>query len=181
MRLGDETAGRWGLALLAATGVAGLILAIHGWSVRGSGLAPGSVAASSRPAPHGRGPQAAPQATAPASGPSSSPRPSASASAGPLLSSEPYASAAFQIWPGRPSAAAQQALTGLKVSVHRQGAGVFVAAGIVGQPLPAGRQYPTGARVYIVESSMGDDSGNTDYSLGDDGLVVTTSAGRIVA
>jgi len=55
-----------------------------------------------------------------------------------------------------------------------------VAAGIVGQPLPAGRQYQGGARVYIVESSLGDDSGNTDYSLGDDGLVVTSPDGRIL-
>jgi len=99
---------------------------------------------------------------------------------GPLLNSEPYANAAYLIWPGRPSAAAQQALTGLKVSVHRLGTGLSVAAGVVGQSLPASRPYPGGARVYIVESSLGDDSGNTDYSLGDDGLVVTSADGRIV-
>jgi hypothetical protein len=37
-----------------------------------------------------------------------------------------------------------------------------------------------GARVYVVEASLGDDSGNADYNLGDDGLVVTNAQGRIV-
>jgi hypothetical protein len=35
-------------------------------------------------------------------------------------------------------------------------------------------------RVYVVEASLGDDSGNSDYSLGDDGLVVTDAQGRII-
>lgn len=190
MRLGDEPVGRWGLALLAATGVAGLVLAVHGWSVRGSGLAPGSVTAGSQLTPASRTPQASrpasspgPSASASSPGPSASsshPGPSPSASVGPLLSSEPYASAAYQIWPGRPSAAARLALTGLSVSVHRHGTGLSVAAGVAGQPPSSPRLYSTGARVYIVESSLGDDSGNTDYSLGDDGLVVTSADGRIV-
>jgi hypothetical protein len=34
--------------------------------------------------------------------------------------------------------------------------------------------------VYVVEASMGDDSGNSDYNLGDDGLIVTDAAGRVV-
>jgi hypothetical protein len=34
--------------------------------------------------------------------------------------------------------------------------------------------------VYVVESSPGDDSGSSDYNLGDDGLVVTDAQGRIV-
>jgi hypothetical protein len=179
VRFGDELAGRWGLALLAATGVAGLVLALHGWSVRGSGLAPGSVTAGSSPSAASQSPAAGPSSRPgpPGSSPSS---PSPSAGAGPLLSSEPYASSAFQVWPGPRSAAARQALTGLSVSVHRQGAGISVTAGVVGQPPASPHLYPLGARVYIVESSLGDDSGNTDYSLGDDGLVVTTADGRIV-
>jgi hypothetical protein len=34
--------------------------------------------------------------------------------------------------------------------------------------------------VYFVEATFGDDSGDADYNYGDDGLVVTTSTGRIV-
>jgi hypothetical protein len=68
----------------------------------------------------------------------------------------------------------------LSVSVHRRGAGISVAAGVNGQPTGAARFYPLGARVYVVEAAVGDDSGNSDYNLGDDGLVVTDAHGRIV-
>jgi hypothetical protein len=34
--------------------------------------------------------------------------------------------------------------------------------------------------VYVVEASLGDDSGGTDYNLGDDGLIVTDAQGRIL-
>lgn len=167
MRLGAELVGRWGLALLAVTGSVGLILAFHGWSARGSGLPPGSLA------PAGRSASASHAAAAPSSRPSP-------AVHGPLLSSEPYASAAYQIWPGTPGAAGKLALTGLAVSVSRHGSGLLVTAGASGQPAPAPHLYPGGALVYVVEASLGDDSGNTDYSLGDDGLVVTAVGGVII-
>ncbi len=175
--------GRWGLTLLAAAGVVGVILAIHGWAGRASGVVPGAL-------PAGSGSTAGRVAAGPSSGPSASPSshpaasasaaPSTSSSAGPLLSAEPYASYAFQVWPGTLSTAARQALTGLAVSVHRQPAGLSVTAGVVGQASASPHVYRTGARVYVVEASMGDDSGNSDFNMGDDGLVVTDSAGRIV-
>jgi len=40
--------------------------------------------------------------------------------------------------------------------------------------------YPANDRVYFVEASFGDDSGNSEYNYGDDGVVVTDSSGRIV-
>ena len=164
--------------MLAATGAAGLILGVHGWSVRGAGLPPGSLAA-------GSGSTAAPRAsTAPrasaAPRATGSPGHPASGGQGPLLSSEPYAREAYQVWPGTRSAAARLALTGLKISVRRQGSGLSVTAGVIGQASPAPHLYPLGARVYIVEASLGDDSGNTDYSLGDDGLVVTSAQGSVI-
>jgi hypothetical protein len=64
--------------------------------------------------------------------------------------------------------------------VRRQGSGLSVTAGVIGQASPAPHLYPLGARVYVVEASLGDDSGNTDYSLGDDGLVVTSAQGSII-
>lgn len=161
-----------GLALLAATGAVGVILGVHGWSARSTGLPAGSLASGS--------PQAAAPSASAAPHASSSPSQPASRRHGPLLSSEPYAKAAYRVWPGPMSAAARLALTGLKVSVHRRGSGISVTAGVIGQASPAPRLYPQGARVYVVETSMGDDSGNTDYNLGDDGLVVTTAQGSIV-
>jgi len=97
-----------------------------------------------------------------------------------MLSAQPYANVAYQVWPGSPSAAAKSALIGLSVSVKQQGAVLVVTAGVNGQAVPAPRRYPGGARVYVVEASLGDDSGNTDYNLGDDALVVTDAKGGII-
>lgn len=163
------------LAVLVIAGIVGLTLAVYGWSARHLGLAAstagGLIAASPTPS------TAAGSSSASPSAPAASP--SASGSAGPLLTSQSYASYAFQVWPGTPSAAAEQAMTGLTISATRQGNGVTVKAAANGQSA-TGHTYPTGARVYVVESSLGDDSGSSDYSLGDDGLVVTDAAGRVV-
>ena len=181
-----------GLALLAVTGIVGAVLAAHGWGHHTAGGPLGSLSASSTPARQPAG--TAPSGSAPtASGPSAS-GPSASASAGPpvssgtpasspgpLLKSQPFAPYAFSIWPGTPSSAAQAALTGLSVSVRRQGTGLSVSASVNGQPAGAAHFYPGGADVYVIEASMGDDSGSSDYNLGDDGLVVTDAQGRIVS
>ncbi len=188
MRVGGELVGRWGLAVLAVTGVAGLVLAIHGWSGGGTRAAPplarGPLGAASA-APSGTVPSpsqatsaagapAPPAANSPGAAGSSSPAP------GPLLSSEPFASVAYQIWPGPVSSTARQALTGLAISVHNRGSGLAVTAAARGQGAAASHLYRGGVRVYVVEASMGDDSGNSDYNLGDDGLVVTDAQGRII-
>jgi hypothetical protein len=190
VRVGGEPVGRWGLAVLAVTGVAGLVLAIHGWSGAGASAAPplaGGPLGTASAAPSATVPSpAASQATSAAGAPappaarspgaagSSSPAP------GPLLSSEPFASVAYQIWPGPVSGTAHQALTGLAISVHNRGSGLAVTAAARGQGAAATHLYHGGVRVYVVEATMGDDSGNSDYSLGDDGLVVTDAQGRIL-
>jgi hypothetical protein len=195
MRLGGEPVGRWGIALLAVTGIVGLLLAWHGWTGRSAAVTPSLAgkAASSGPA---RGTQGAPSSPSPAqpspaqpspaqpsstpASPAASPAPTASAKAGPLLSSEPYASVTYQIWPGPLSAAATHALTGLNVAVHQRGPALLVTAGVIGQAPGSPHLYVGGARVYVVEAAPGDDSGNADYNLGDDDLVVTNAQGRIV-
>jgi hypothetical protein len=191
VRLGGEPVGRWGLAVLVVTGVAGLVLAVHGWSGRGTGAAP-SVAGSrlgAAPAVAGGAARSSPSSRAAAS-PSAAPaRPTAgtpgaagspSPGPGPLLSSEPYASVAYRIWPGPVSSAASQALAGLVISVHQRASGLAVTAAARGQGPTASHLYPGGVRVYVVEASLGDDSGNLDYSLGDDAVVVTDAHGRII-
>ena len=50
MRSPTTPAGPAGLTLLAATAIAGIILAVHGWSGRHSGLAPGALGATASPA-----------------------------------------------------------------------------------------------------------------------------------
>jgi hypothetical protein len=193
VRVGGELVGRWGLAVLAVTGVAGLVLAIHGWSGSGAGatssLAGGPLGAASA-APSRTVPSPSPSAPSQATSPAGAPAPSAanspgaagssSPAPGPLLSSEPFASVAYQIWPATVSSTARQALTGLIISVHNRGSGLAVTAAARGQGAAATHLYRGGVRVYVVEASLGDDSGNSDYSLGDDGLVVTDAQGRII-
>lgn len=180
MRVGREPVGRWGITLLAVTGIAGLLLAWHGWAGRARAVPP---SLAGRATSGGRGPGSAPSPAPAPSSAAASPAPTASRAtgkAGPRLSSQPYASSAYQIWPGALSAAAKQALTGLTVTVRKQGSGVLVTAGVIGQGPGTPHLYVGGTRVYVVEVSLGDDSGNSDYSLGDDGLVVTNAQKRIV-
>ena len=178
-----------GIAVLALAAIAGLALAIVGWSQRSTGLVAtsvgglggGSAHASTTAAPTARSTpraDATPSSSATQAAPSA--QPSATASIGPLLGSEPYASFAFLVWPGTVSTAAQQALSGLTIRVTRQAGGIAVVAGVTGQPLPPARFYPLGGKVYVLESNLGDDSADVDYNLGDDGLVVTTAQGHIV-
>jgi hypothetical protein len=188
MRLGGEPVGRWGIALLALTGVAGLVLGWHGWTTRAAAIAP-SLAGATATAP--ASPAGSPAASAATAGPARSASataaptaspaaPARSAQPGPKLSSEPYAGFAFQVWPGTLSTAARQAMTGLKITVRKQGDGLLVTAGVIGQGVSPPHLYAGGTRVYVLEASLGDDSGNADYNLGDDGLVVTDAQQRVL-
>jgi len=179
MTFSGKPTGPLGLALLAVTALAGVALAVHGWSGRYSGLPAGALAGSSPSRAASAGPSApAAGSSAPAATPSS---PGASPGGpGPLLSAQSYSQYSFKVWPGTPDAAAQAALTGLTVKVVRQGSGIMVTAGVAGQAAGTPHFYAHGAVVYVVEASLGDDSGNSDYSLGDDGLVVTDARGRIM-
>lgn len=175
MRAADMTSrsplGPRSLALLGLAGALGIVLAVHGWSARHSQAAYGALGGGSTPAP------TAPASTSPAPGPSAS---SGSAKTGPLLSAQPFASYSFQVWPGQPSNAAKLAMTGLTIRVQPASGGVSVTARVNGQPAAAPKFYQSGARVYIVEASLGDDAGSSDYNLGDDGLIVTDAQGRIL-
>ena len=146
-----------GLTVLLIAGLAGIGLAVLGWSQRYTGLVAHAVG-----------------------GLGSASAPAAPASPGPLLSSQPYAQYAYLEWPGTPSVAARQAASGLTISVIRQPGGIAVRAGVAGQPTGPAHFYANGRGVYIIESSLGDDSANVDYNLGDDGLVVTDAHGRIL-
>ena len=167
MRAVGGSVGPKGATVLLAAAVAGGVLGVHGWSTRESGPPPGALggagagSATSTSPPGGGGPAGRP------------------AGAGPLLASQSFASYSYQVWPGAPSAAAKTAMTGLSISVRRTGSGISVSAGPSGQP-GAAHAYPGGARVYVIEASMGDEAGTSDYNLGDDGVVVTDAHGRIV-
>jgi hypothetical protein len=166
--------------VLLIAAVAGGMLAVHGWSSRHSGALPGALGAASSPTPGGA--SDSPSPTSPTRSPSTSPTGGSTppkAGSGPPLASQSFASYSYQVWPGAPSATAKTAMTGLSIAVRRTGSGISVTAGVNGHP-GASHTYPGGARVYVVEASMGDESGSNDYNLGDDGVVVTDAQGRIV-
>jgi hypothetical protein len=154
------------VTLLLVTAVAGLALGAHGWVDRKSGVAPvalGGARSPSAASPGGR-----------------SPAHSNAAEVGPTLRSQSYAPYAFLVWPGTQNAAAKTAMTGLSIAVDRTGSGISVRAGVISQRQAPARSYVGGARVYVVEASLGDKAGNSDYNLGDDGVVVTDAHGGIL-
>jgi hypothetical protein len=155
-----STLGPRGIALLSVTGIAGVILAVLGWSQRGTGLIAGQ---SGAPLP-----SAAPGASGPPG-------------AGPALRSEPYASYTYQVWPGPLSANGRQAIAGFTLAVASRGGGIALRADQNGQAMrSASHFYPGGAKVYAIDSTLGDEGGNTDYDTADDGLVVTNSRGQVL-
>lgn len=104
-----------------------------------------------------------------------------SAAAGPRLASEPFASYAYQVWPGPVSADGRLALDGFSLTVTRKAGGITVNAIQDGEKMTgASRFYPGGAKVYILDSNLGDEGGSVDYDRADDGLVVTNAHGQVL-
>jgi hypothetical protein len=169
------------VTVLAIAGFAGLFLGILGWTQRGTGLvtplitAPPSTSASSS-TPASPSTSASP-ATAASPGTSAT-----AAAAGPLLTSEPYASYAYQVWPGPLTADGRLALTGFDLTVSRQATGIAVSATQDGQKMTsASHFYPGGVKVFVLDSNLGDDGGgNVDYDETDDGLIVTNAQGEVL-
>jgi hypothetical protein len=169
-----------GFTVLSIAGVAGICLAVLGWTQRGTGL----VSALAAPSPT---PSASASATAgPASRASVAPtaaasRAASSPAAGPLLSTEPYASFAYQVWPGPLTADGRLAMAGFVLNVTRQANGITVNAVQDGQKMTAASHfYPGGAKVYILDSNLGDEGGSVDYNLTDDGLIVTNAQNQVL-
>lgn len=161
-----------GLTVLSIAGIAGLLFGVVGWKQGGiyTVTAP-PVAATSSPAaassPSGTA-TVPPSATVPAS---------AAAAAGPLLSSMPYASFAYLVWPGPVSADGKLAMSRWKLTVTRQAGGITVQAAEDGQSMASvSGFYPGGAKVYILDSDLGADAaGNTN-----EGLEVTNTQGQVL-
>jgi hypothetical protein len=161
-----------GLAILSIAGIAGVCLAIVGWTHRGTGVVAPLVSA----------PPAASSPAVTPSAPASSTAASSTAAAGPQLSSQPYASYAYQVWPGPLSVNGKLALTGFSLTVTRESGGIAVRAIQDGTPMTSvSHFYAGGAKVYVLDSTLGDDGGgNVDYNESDDGLVVTNAQGQVL-
>ncbi|MHB1614219.1 MAG: hypothetical protein ACYCYA_07830 [Actinomycetes bacterium] len=193
-RLLGEPIGPRGAGLLGIVAVAGVALALTrpaGTSLTSASTSlTGAASATSPTAPStGTSSAPAPSTPAPSTGTSSTPAPSTgtsstpapSASIGPLLSSTPYAAYADPIYPGALSATTRTALAGFTVSLVHQGTNVRLTLNMAGSTQPAAvRTVPASDHIYFVEANLGDDSGSSEYNLGDDGLVITNASGHVV-
>jgi len=87
----------------------------------------------------------------------------------------------YQIYPGPESSQAKTATAGFNISVKLSGNNELVSVSVPGSGSPPQTStFQKGDVVYFVETSLGDDSGSSDYSAGDDGIIVTNSQGRII-
>lgn len=101
---------------------------------------------------------------------------------GPLLSSMPYASAAYPLYPGPIDSNTQRALDGFTVSFSHTGNLVTMTVNVLGSSQsPVQRTFDASDKVYFIETRMGDDSnGGGDDNFNDDGLVITDASGHIL-
>lgn len=180
MRLGSERLGPRGLLVLGATGVLAAALAVHGYG-RGTLFAAGTTpivgvgTGVSPPLATTHSPSASVTSPNSASG-------SSAQKLGPVLATTQYAPYAYQLYPGRESSQAHLATAGFSVSVRPTNSGIItvsISAAGSGQRAQT-TTYPASDRVYFIEASFGDDSGNTEYNTGDDGIIITDRRGRIV-
>lgn len=183
MRLGNETIGSKGLAVLLVAAVSSVGLALHGYGNGGtaSSVALGTSGSSSTST------TATTQANSPKSSSSAKSTPGGGSTTtttpklGPVLSSTQYASYAYKLYPGTPSSKAKLATAGFNVKVTPSGSNIVVSVSLAGSTSsPQTSTIQKGDSVYFIEASFGDDSGNSDYSGGDDGLVITNPQGRVI-
>jgi hypothetical protein len=178
--LGVAGVGRRGAGVLALTAVVAGGLAVHGYQSGGFGNLSGSL--TGRGSGAATSPQSRPTAP-PSASASHSPRPGAAKSSapGPLLSSSQYAPYSYQIYPGTPSSQTQLAMAGFQISVQPHGGLVdlTVTQPGTGQP-PVKQSYAAADHIYFIEASFGDDSGNSEFNLGDDGIIGTDAQGHII-
>jgi hypothetical protein len=98
-----------------------------------------------------------------------------------LLSSTQYASYAYQLYPGQESSQTKLATAGFDVRITPSAGNIDVSVSATGSTQGAqSSTYPASDHVYFIEASLGDDSGNSEYNYGDDGVLVTNADGRIV-
>ena len=187
MKILDQELGKVGLSLLAVTALGAAGLAFHGY---GHGVVTngGNISATA-PTSSGSTTQSSNTSNSPSSSStgSSGNTKTASGSAaapvklGPVLSSTQYAKYAFQIYPGSESSQTKLALAGFVVKVHPGATAETITLAPASSPTSTqSATYAKGDKVYFIEASFSDDSGNNDYGGSDDGVIGTTPAGRIV-
>lgn len=104
-----------------------------------------------------------------------------SAQAPVLFSRTAYAPYAFQVFPGSMSQQASAAMSGFSMNTTALANGttsisVSLKSTSQSQTIMLGPGY----KLYVIETTFGDDGYGSDYSLGDDGFVLVNQTGYVV-
>ena len=178
MELGPERIGKMGATIILLTVIGAAGLAVRGYSAT---AAIGGSLVSTPGAAGPRGRAAGPRGRSPGSPPIRGQRSRANHAGGPLLRAQSYASSAYRVYPPPITAQAKVALSGITFHVAQRPSGMMtVSIHVSSNGGHLEQTYPSTDRVYIVETTTGDDSNGRDYNSGDDGFVVTSSTGHIV-
>ena len=103
-------------------------------------------------------------------------------STGLLLSAQPYASKAYQVFPGPLSAAATRALDGFTLTTKDLGSSSTQVT-LTAKKADYKTQVFTvsaGQKLYFIETSLGDDEASQDYDYDDDYAIVVDANGYIL-
>ncbi len=98
---------------------------------------------------------------------------------GPLFSSEPYYGYSYLIYPGNISSQSRSALDGYNMALS-QGPNGAENITLSTQGRGGTVTLQAGERLYIVETSFGDDASGYEGSVGDDGFVMVDQNGYVV-
>ena len=99
-----------------------------------------------------------------------------------LFSSSPYAPYSYLVSGDNLSQQAQSALAGFNLSSSNLKNGSrLITVSVVGTSINKTFALASGDKLYIIETSFGDDGFHFDSSLGDDGFIITDPNGYIVA
>ncbi|MDE1865364.1 MAG: hypothetical protein KGH94_01850 [Candidatus Micrarchaeota archaeon] len=101
-------------------------------------------------------------------------------SASVLFSSTPYYAYSYQIYPGAVSPQAKSAMDGYSMNISQAAAGAEnITISVQGRSGTIA--ITSGERLYIVETSFGDDAPGYEGSVGDDGFVVADQNGYVLS
>jgi hypothetical protein len=93
-----------------------------------------------------------------------------------------YASKAYQVFPGTPSAEANRALTGFKLSFQAVSPTLEeVTVTDLQDGTTQAVRFDSSERLYFIETRMGDDGVDGETNLSDDGFVFTDAQGHIIS
>ncbi len=97
-----------------------------------------------------------------------------------LFSSTQYFPYAYQVYPGPTSQQAQAALAGFNItSAALQNSSTKITLSLLGSGQQQSMILKPGYKLYLIETTFGDDGFHFDSSLGDDGFVIVDQNGYL--